>query len=193
MIMNRFYLPLMIVLLSVSVSSHSQFTDPPDIIDIIDEALPVMDQDSIVLDVEVAGKPSQQMRLGDALFIRVKSKKSGYLLVLDQNANGELRQIYPYQRNRHDEIKAGEEVFIPQDSSSYSVKATELGESQLIAVVIHDKVSLATLFDSDSPMIPNAKNYLTTLAQRLQATWTGGRVNRSVDYSLRKFAYRVVK
>ena len=183
-------------LLSASVlpaSNHSQFTDPPEITEIANEALPVINQDTIKIDVEVSGKSSHKIHLNDKLYIQVISEKAGYLLLLDQNANGELRQIYPNNGKNENRITAGKAVYIPKNSSSYTISATERGQSQLIAIVTHDKVELSSLISAtkDLAVIAKPKDYLNTLAERLQSTWVGDRINRSVDYSLSKYKYTV--
>ena len=182
-------------LLSASFSSHSQFTNPPDVTKIADEALIPLDQDSIQIDVEINERSTNQAHLKDELYISVESKKTGYLLLLDKNAKGELRQVYPNNPKQDNTIKRNKAVFIPINSSAYTVVATELGDSQLIALVTHDKLALDDLTKQtkDIQVIPNAKDYLVTLAERLQSTWTGGIGNRSVDYSLAKFDYKVIK
>lgn len=174
----------------------SQFTLPPEIItlpEIADEILPVIDQDSIRIDVEINGKSTHKLHLNDHLFIQVISKKAGYLLLLDQDAQGKLRQLYPSHAKMENKIKANKGVLIPEDSSSYLVTASELGKSKLIAIVTQDKLNLKQLIGTNKDLQPiaNVESYLHQLARRLQSTWTGDKSNRAVRYSLAKFAYTV--
>ena len=92
-----------------------------------------------------------KVKKGQAFFIKVHSKKDGYLLLLDENAKGELIQLYPNQflckiDSRHPcqagyldtFIRAGESRFIPENSSQgYDISADEIGFSKMYAVLIN--------------------------------------------------------
>jgi len=183
-------------LLGLSSVPHSGFTNPHAVDVLANNLLPAIDESSILIDVEVNQKKTNRLRLGEELSILVQSKKRGFLLLLDRDATGKLKQLYPNKTAKNNKIEANEEVFIPLDSSQYTIKATELGDSQLIAIVTHDKIDLSNIIikpSKDIMLVAKPRNYLSNLAARLQTTWTGDKVNRRADYAITKYDYRVTR
>jgi hypothetical protein len=123
-------------------SPKFEFATPPAIpsTEYADSALPLHNEKSISIDVEVNGKKSHTIKYNRSLLIAIKSERAGHLLVLDRNAKGQLIQLYPNPSVDNNFIKKQADVFIPNDSSQFEVKATEIGKSQLIAIVTLDNI-----------------------------------------------------
>lgn len=165
-------------------------------IGITSNSLPEKDTKSIRISLETEVE-NKDISIGDKLFIAIKSTKPGFLLLLDQNSKGELRQIFPNKFQQNNVISAGKNIFIPNSNNnvSYVIKATELGKSELIAVITHDKLELDDLINANNNLktISTMKNYISLLTKHLQAIWTGDKTNRQLNYSLAKYQYTVSK
>lgn len=164
-------------------------------IELTNNSLPEKETDSIILKVEPSSSKTNQITIGDDIFIAIESKKPGYLLLLDQNSKGELRQLFPNKYQKINKIEANKNLFVPKNSSLFSLKATELGKSELIAIVTHDKLELDELTKANRGLkiIADSDNFIPLLAMRLKEVWTGETTNRQLDYSLAKYKYSVIK
>lgn len=181
-------------LANTSFLPHSGFTNPPSLANFIDNALPETDKSSILIDIEANGRQTKTVNLKEEISIYIQSKAEGYLLLLDRNAAGELKQLFPNASAKDNHIQANQDIFIPIDNSQYSVTATELGKSELIAVVTHDKINLGDInlpLNKDIIPVPKPKDYINNLAILLQTPWTEDKVNRQAEYSIAKFIYTV--
>jgi hypothetical protein len=188
------------------ISPQFAFVPPPEILptEYADSALPLHNEKSITIDVEVNSKKTHKIKYNSSLLIAISSERAGHLLLLDRDAKGQLTQLYPNPSVSNNFIKKQADVFIPNDSSQFEIKATEIGKSQLIAIVTHDNINLDDLTNKASPINPNTAsgntnlapianqyNYLNELSQRIHATWTRGEANRAIEYSIAKFDYTV--
>jgi hypothetical protein len=100
--------------------------------------------------------PSRTFRLGDKMQIQVNSQHTGYLFVLDIDANGKLTIIFPndYSRkyNRSGLIEQGDTVTIPDMSYGFEFEAQEpTGEGILIALLIEESAEFVENFQQELP------------------------------------------
>ncbi len=144
--------------------------------------------------------PRARVQLGEATKIRVTSPKNGYLVILDQNANGELLQIFPNRYSdkagKTNRIAAHRPITIPDPYYGFEFRAREpVGQGQLIAIVSEDPVFLDDLLakHKDLATVPRPNAYLGVLSQRLQQTWTGGRFNRQARWSQVEVKYEIYR
>ena len=160
-----------------------------------DSVLPTHKPASVAIQVEVNGKATNTIKLGESLFIAINSEREGYLLLLDRDAKGNIKQLYPNPSIKKLFIPAKKDIFVPESSTQFEIKATEVGRSQLIAIVTHDQIELKGITQrvKDLKPISQHEDYLHLLSQRLHSTWTKGKVNRAVDYAISKFEYVVFK
>jgi len=176
------------------ISKHSGFTDPPALSVPIDNAFSSFNQK----DVSVSLREGQRIKLGSSLRIDIQNKSdlSGQLIVLDHRADNSLVQLFPNNFKRDNKIKKRGKVWIPKNSfDGYGITASVRGESEIIAIIIHDQVNLKELFaqTKDLQIVPIEKpnNYLGQLLQTLQAPWVDNVINRRIKYSVGKYAYTV--
>jgi uncharacterized caspase-like protein len=142
--------------------------------------------------------PRSVVQLGEQMKFRISSDHSGYLLVLDVNADGQLTQLYPNEfSDKHDKerlIKKGRSVTIPDAYYGFQLTAVEpTGAGALIALVTEDPLSLEDLLESakDLEVIRDARSYMTQLAVRLRKPWPSGNRNRTMIWSMTKVNYRI--
>ena len=140
------------------------------------------------LRVEVLPKASA--RLGETVRFQVTSDRSGWLILLDINARGEVTQIFPNEIVREhgsdNRIAAGRPITIPDAYYGFAFTAREpLGEGALMAVVTEDRVELSDILGRHEDMEPieDAKRYLTTLGDRLRKVWRSAGNNRASRWS----------
>lgn len=123
--------------------------------------------------------PSTRLRLGQVLSIDVTSRVPGRLLLLDENARGEIVQLYP---NRF--VDASRQMITPQrpvalpapDADYQFTVLPPVGKGRLVAVVVPEEVSFdrpiagASLLAQSLDTEPQPANYAMNLAQQLMST-----------------------
>ena len=110
---------------------------------ILEQTLPQNQADNLSIRI-TAGK---QLRFNDDIFVKITSKKAGYLILLDLDAKGELVQVFPNQYHSDNAIKANQPHYVPEDAlQAYAMTANEVGKSHLYAIVTHDKVDLSDYY-----------------------------------------------
>jgi secreted trypsin-like serine protease len=89
-------------------------------------------------DLQVTISPARPIRLGEPIRITVKSHRAGEILIVDQNARGEVSQVFP---NAHEpaaraQLRAGDSIEIPSATSSYALKALPpKGKGRIVALL----------------------------------------------------------
>lgn len=135
-----------------------------------------------------------KLTLGQNVFVKIKSQKKGYLILLDLNAKGQLVQNFPNRYHKENVIKADEDFYVPEyPLQAYAITATDIGKSHLYAIVTHDKIDLSDVVTRNKDLTSVAKPtfYANAIAERLNAVWQGELTNRVSDYSVARFDYQV--
>jgi len=169
-------------------SASSAFTLPPEVA--LEEAL----SQKISSDISISIQPKGSVKIGDEIFVGVKSKKSGYLVLLDVNARGELIQIFPNKEAKDNHIKGGKTKYIPEnDLAPYAITANEIGKSHMYAIVMHDAIDMQNILNKNKDLKPIPKNnaYIGEMIQLLNKPWTGDAITRIGDYSVARIDYIV--
>jgi hypothetical protein len=142
-------------------------------------------------------REGRRLRLGDTVTIECRSNKSGYLILLDINAKGEMLQIFPNRYSTptaNNFVPAHRAVVIPGPDWGFTIEAQPpLGKSKLIAIFTEDKVEMNDLLGmhKDLEVIAEPTTYLADVTRRLQSVWVGDEVNRAVRWSKAVFEYSI--
>ena len=129
-------------------------------------------------DVAVEMMPGQAVSVGSRVSFRITSKKPGYLVLVDVDANGHLTQIYPNTASlirisnpKGNYIKPGGTLTIPLPSDPYTggveyVVSPPNGQAMIVAVLSTQQVQILDL--------PDVPPEVTGQAERLAwlAKWT---------------------
>ncbi|WP_028584786.1 caspase family protein [Desulfogranum mediterraneum] len=144
--------------------------------------------------------PSNRLRLGEEIQLRVSSPVDGYLVVLDINANQEVTQLFPNsysdRAGQGNMIQAQRPVVIPNSYYGFRLPAGEpVGDGLLLAIVSEDPLPLDDLLAAgkDLQVIQDSRAYLTKLALRLRQTWRQDRYNRQLRWSLAEKEYHITR
>lgn len=129
--------------------------------------------------VSLQMSPDQSVAVGTRISFRVTTKKPGYLLLVDIDANGRMSQIFPSpemivqsQEAAANFIKPGEELLIPNSAAKKRgfeyVMTPPVGEAAVVAILSDRRVQILDLPDSAQKQRTEAEtiNYL--------AGWTNG-------------------
>ncbi len=138
--------------------------------------------------------PRARVRLGEAIRLRVRSVKPGWLILLDVRDNGEVRQLFPSICARPSrKLRAGAPLTLPDATYGCEFTASEAGKGKLLAIVTQDNVSLDDLLAKhrDIAVVADSKAYLSEIAAKLMAVWTADPHNRPVHWSLAVAEYEV--
>ena len=148
-------------------------------------------------EVSVRVREGRQLRLGDTVTIECRSNRSGYLILLDINAAGEMLQIFPnrYSTPTADNfIPAGSTVVIPGPGWGFTIEAQPpVGKNKLIAILTEDRVEMNDVVARHQNLqtITQPTAYLADVTERLQSVWVGDDVNRPVKWSKAVFEYYI--
>ncbi|WP_339138475.1 MAG: caspase family protein [Candidatus Electrothrix sp. GW3-4] len=148
-------------------------------------------------EVSVRVREGRRLRLGDTVTVECRSNKSGYLILLDINAKGEMLQVFPNQYSTptvDNFIPAHTTVVVPGPDWGFSIEAQlPLGQNTLIAIFTEDRVEMSDLLGmhKDLQVISEPTTYLAEVTRRLQAVWVGDEVNRAVKWSKGVFEYLI--
>jgi len=147
--------------------------------------------------------PDRNLRLGEIVRFDVRSDRSGTLLLLDVNPEGELFQIFPSTLSVRDaaRIGAGESLSIPEAFATtgmpLQIRVTEpAGSGFLVALLVEGDVPAYERILPDNlnvDPIPNAVQYLYEIAQALLEMQAGPDGNSSVSWSAAYLPYRILK
>jgi len=125
--------------------------------------------------------PGGTVSIGSRVSFRITSKKAGYVILVDVDANGKLRQIYPNSlsptrntRSNANYIKPGAPLLIPSAADALGgvayVVSPPVGSAMVIAIWSEQAVQLVDL--PDVPLEVASQNealdYLTKRANELR-------------------------
>ena len=123
--------------------------------------------------------PSTTLRVGQEVKYRLRSERSGHLLIVDVGTDGAVTQIFPNFRSDAlglgTAIDAGRDVVIPNAYYGFRFTITPpAGRGSLFAIVTEDPVSLddLTVPHRDLDRVPNGRSWLLALGERLREPWT---------------------
>jgi len=144
--------------------------------------------------------PGDEVKLGEAMRFEVTSTRSGWLVLLDVNARGEVVQLIPNDTmKRHSKsrrISPNDPMTVPDAYYGFKFAAGEpTGDGTLVAIVTEDDVALSALLEGNGSFgpIPNAPEYLAKLAAKLIEIWTKDEKNRALRWSLATRKYRITE
>ena len=149
--------------------------------------------------VQLVIQPAERLRVGDVVTYRVRSGRSGHLLIVDVGADGTLTQLFPNRFSRdagqRSIIEAGRVVEIPNAYYGFRLRAAPpLGRGQVFAVVTEDPVSLQDLLGPNRDLNPvaGAREWLVTLGERLRQPWLEEAGTREARWSAARVDYEIV-
>jgi hypothetical protein len=149
---------------------------------------------SAELSVEMA--PGGTVNIGSRVSFRITSKKAGYVVLVDVDATGKLRQIYPNSvspvrstRSNANSIKPGVPLLIPSAADALGgvayVVSPPVGSAMVIAIWSEQAVQLVDL--PDVPVEVTGQNealdYLTKRANELRIPDTRSGRLREANWS----------
>ena len=141
-------------------------------------------------EIQLTIREGTHIRLGETVTIECRSSRSGYLILLDINAAGEMIQVFPNQYGNpglaDNYVAANTSVVIPGKNWGFVIEANPpLGKSTLIAILTEDRIELTGILNAhkDLNVINAPALYLSDVVSRLQSVWTGDDVNRAVRWS----------
>jgi Domain of unknown function (DUF4384) len=131
--------------------------------------------------VSLQMSPDRSVSVGTKISFRVKTKKPGYLLLVDIDANGNMSQIFPSpemiaqsQEAAANFIKPGEELLIPNSAAKKRgfeyVITSPTGEAALVAILSDRRVQILDLPDNTQKPRTEAETigYLTEWTSELR-------------------------
>lgn len=145
-------------------------------------------------------RPSQRVRVGEPVTYRVRSERSGHLLLVDAAADGTVTQLFP---NRFSEragqgaaIGAGRIVEIPNAYYGFRLVASPpLGRGNVFAIVTEDAIDLDDLLvpNRDLHPVANARDWLLALGGRLREPLLEESGTRQPRWSAARVEYEIVQ
>ena len=149
--------------------------------------------------VQLVIHPAARLRVGDAVTYRVRSGRSGYLLIIDVAADGTVTQLFPNHfsegAGQESVIQAGRVIEIPNAYYGFRLRAAPpLGRGQVFAVVTEDPVSLDDLLGPNRDLNPvvGAQEWLAALGERLRQPWLEEVGTREARWSAARVDYEIV-
>lgn len=131
--------------------------------------------------VSLQMSPDQSVAVGTRISFRVTTKKPGYLLLVDIDANGRMSQIFPSpemivqsQEAAANFIKPGEELLIPNSAAKKRgfeyVMTPPVGEAAVVAILSDRRVQIIDLPDHTPKQPTEAEtiSYLTEWTSKLR-------------------------
>lgn len=131
------------------------------------------------LSIEIS--PDQTAKIGTKVSFRVTTKKPGYLLLIDIDANGKMSQIFPSPEliAQSDEgamnfIKPGEEMLLPNSVAKKRgfeyVTTPPVGAATIVAILSDRRVQILDLPDTSQKTSTEAEtlNFLTEWTRQLR-------------------------
>lgn len=145
-------------------------------------------------DVAVSLDKGTRLHNGDVFKISVTSKQDGHLILLDVNKDGKATQIFPNEfAEKITPLSAHSTLTIPDEYYGFDFEADGAGESVLVAIVVSDPVDIEAMAPKTRGLKIelNARESLSDIVQRLQATWTGDLENRGIHWSIGSLKYTI--
>jgi len=162
-------------------------TSPPPVatLDVRATSIRAENEAGLALSIE----PDVELALGARVFVRVATKKAGYLILVDVDPTGKLTQIYPnrYTLEHRDNqeslnlIKTGQTVTLPNRDNPYAgfefVTAPPAGIAMLVAILSDRPVHLLDLPDVGPPGAGQATfDQISEVARRLRIAHQDGSI-----------------
>jgi hypothetical protein len=133
------------------------------------------------LSIEVL--PQAELPVGSRVKFRISSRKPGYLVLVDVDASGKLRQIYPSATallspdagsEVSNRIKANETIMVPPAGAEYIV-SPPLGVAMIVAILGDRPVQVLDLPDLPPNLVGHreALTFLTNSARTLRIAQAG--------------------
>jgi Domain of unknown function (DUF4384) len=154
--------------------------------------------------VSVEMSPAQSVSVGTKISFRVTTRKPGYLLLIDIDANGNMSQIFPSpemivqsQDAARNFIKPGEELQIPNSDArkrgfDYMI-TPPTGEAVVVAILSERRVQILDLPDTQKPRTEaETINYLTgwTRELRVPDPATGKLQSSNWSFAIKPYSIR---
>ena len=155
--------------------------------------------------VSLQMSPDQSVGVGTKISFRVKTKKPGYLMLVDIDANGRMSQIFPSpemivqsQEAAANFIKPGEELLIPNSAAKQRgfeyVITPPLGEAAVVAILSDRRVQILDLPDNTQKQRTEAEtiNDLTgwTDELRIPDPATGKLLRGNWSFDIKRYSIR---
>jgi hypothetical protein len=124
--------------------------------------------------------PGKSVSIGSQVSFRIKSKKAGYVVLIDIDANGKLTQIFPTvasltrnSRPNANYIKPGVPLLVPNLANAEGIAyvvSPPAGNAMVVAMWSEQAVQILDLPDIPPEMAgqDEALNYLTKWASQLR-------------------------
>jgi len=155
--------------------------------------------------VSLQMSPDQSVGVGTKISFRVKTKKPGYLMLVDIDANGRMSQIFPSpemivqsREAAANFIKPGEELLIPNSAAKKRgfeyVITPPLGEAAVVAILSDRRVQILDLPDNAQKQRTEAEtiNYLTgwTNELRIPDPGTGKLLPGNWSFDIKRYSIK---
>ncbi len=155
--------------------------------------------------VSLQMSPDQSVSVGTKISFRVTTKKPGYLLLVDIDANGKMSQIFPSpemivqsQEAATNFIKPGEGLLIPNSAAKKSgfeyVITPPTGEAAVVAILSDRRVQILDLPDNTQKPRTEAEtiSYLTgwTSELRVPDPGTGKLQPSNWSFDIKQYSIR---
>jgi hypothetical protein len=154
--------------------------------------------------VSLQMSPGQSVSVGTKISFRVTTKKPGYLLLIDIDANGNMSQIFPSpemivqsQDAASNFIKPGEELLIPNSEARKRgfdyVITPPTGEAAVVAILSERRVQILDLPDTQKPRTEaETISYLTewTSGLRVPDSGTGKLQPSSWSFDIKPYSIK---
>jgi len=154
--------------------------------------------------VSLQMSPGQSVSVGTKISFRVTTKKPGYLLLIDIDANGNMSQIFPSpemivqsQNAASNFIKPGEELLIPNSEARKRgfdyVITPPTGEAAVVAILSERRVQILDLPDTQKPRTEaETISYLTewTSGLRVPDSGTGKLQPSNWSFDIKPYSIR---
>jgi hypothetical protein len=145
--------------------------------------------------------PGPEVTVGTKLSFRVRTKKSGYLVLVDIDSTGKLTQIYPNPqtlagagaRAKSNFIKAGRTVVVPDLMSGTEYVATPpIGMATIVAVLSDRPVQMLDLAEIPSFVADQAAEvaYLSRMTSELRILSDGAPQQARWSFDAKAYAIR---
>jgi hypothetical protein len=131
--------------------------------------------------VSLQMSPDRSVSVGTKISFRVTTKKAGYLLLIDIDADGKMTQIFPSpemiaqsQEAATNFVRPGEELLIPNSAAKKHgfeyVMTPPLGEAAVVAILSERRVQILDLPDNAQKRRTEAEtiSYLTGWTNELR-------------------------
>jgi hypothetical protein len=155
--------------------------------------------------VSLQMSPDRSVSVGTKISFRVTTRKPGYLLLVDIDANGKMSQIFPSpemivqsQEAATNFIKRGEELLIPNSAAKKSgfeyVITPPTGEAAVVAILSDRRVQILDLPDNTQKPRTEAEtiSYLTgwTSELRVPDPDTGKLQRSNWSFDIKQYSIR---